>query len=183
MATITIDGTEFEVYADIDDADTYMKGAFHGQTWLELDEALKAQALVTATRILDRQEWRGEKADPEQYLQWPRSGVSIGGEPLSDDTFPVGIRYGTIELALILTQGTDVQNEQNTAQKIQSLRAGSVALSFFREAEGEPLRFPLIVHELISKYLLSGAVVLTGIATGVDGKTTTGEDFGFSRGF
>lgn len=179
--TITIGSTPVSVYADVGEADAYLEGAFHASNWLTATTLQKQQALITATRLLDRQRWKGSKEDEAQDLEWPRTGTGVSW--VEDDTIPEKVEQAGIELALALIDGSTVQGDANTAQKIQSLKAGSVALTYFRGAEGEPKRFPQIVHELLVDLLQNyNLTSLTGVATGTDGETVTGSDFGYSDG-
>lgn len=184
MATVTIgdqSSQPFAVYADVADADLYLSAALHAANWRAATDETKAMALVTATRILDRQRWKGDKTDDDQPLSWPRKSTGLAG--VEDDVIPQAIIDASIEIASALVDGTDIQNEQNTSQKIQSLRAGSVALTFFRGAEGTANRFPLIVQELLSLYLIGGSGSFGGVITsGTDGESVTRNDFGLNHG-
>lgn len=178
MATVTIDSVAFAAYADEDDADEYLLASFHASNWTSATELQKQMALVTATRLLDRQDWLGDKTSSSQTLEWPRTNTGVTG--VTNTVIPEDIVNACIELALSLVDGSEVQSEQNIAQKIQSLRAGSVGITYFRGAEGSPLRFPLIVHELVGKYLAGATRSLTGLASGVDSGDgdATNLDFG-----
>lgn len=166
MPTVELDAV-FEVYADVDMADVYFSGAYHGASWRDLeDEDEKARLLVTATRTLDRQRWKGDKTDAEQELQWPRSNTSVDG--VEDDTVPDDIINASLELALSILDGSDVQTEQTTTQRVQSMSAGSVSITNFRSVDDQKLRFPLPVQELVGKYLAGAGTTLVGVATGVD---------------
>lgn len=168
-----------EVYASLAETDAYMENAFHADAWRASTDELKERAIVTATRIFNRQRWLGEKTDPAQELAWPRTGTGLAG--VSDTVIPQDIIYGMMELALALVDGSEVQTEQNTSQKIASLSAGSVSISFFRGAEGAVLRWPLIIWELIRDYLEGSASGIGGIiVSGVDGESVTRNDFGFT---
>lgn len=173
---------DYEVYADLAMADAYMEFAFHGDTWRALTgttgDDSKERALVTATRLLNRQLWLGQLAVAGQELAWPR--INTGVEGVTDTVIPPDIVTAAIEIALALVDGSEVQNEQNTGQKIQSLQAGSVGITFFRGAEGVALRFPLIVWELIKKYLTGASAIAGIIVSGTDGESVTRHDFGLS---
>lgn len=184
--------SDIPVYAGVETADTYLNGASHGQTWFDLDDDGKGRALVTATRTLDRQQWKGAPAEtsPLQALDWPRIDTGVVG--VVDDEIPQDIVAAAIELALSLTQGASVQTEGNVAQKVQSLKAGSVSISYFGGASvSSTQRFPTIIDELVAPYLLYasdattansfGAVaggVAGGYAYGTDGESETDNDFG-----
>lgn len=182
MPTVEIDGEEFETYASLEDANKYMKGVFNNSTWFDplSDPETKARALVTATRLLDKQCWKGEKLDSSQPLQWPREVDGVSGTPDA-------IVQGCIELANLIINGSDVvTNVQPGVQTIQSLKAGSVAMSFFRDAESlftKNARFPVEVQELIGPYLCGSTTAISGsMASGTDGYSVTNEPFGFSEG-
>lgn len=181
MAEVDIDGTTYFAYASLEDADGYLAANLAADTWRGTDDDRKGMALVTATRVLDRQRWRGTKTDTAQVGAWPRSGTGLAG--VEDGTVPADIVNGSIELASALLDGSEAQTAQSTAQTIQSLRAGSVSLSYFRGAEGAPLRFPLPVMELIRLYLAGGGSGMAGaIAYGTGKQSTTVDDYGYTRG-
>ncbi len=163
MATVLIDSQPYITYADVVDADLYLLAAFHGATWRALtDTDEKSRALVTATRILDRQRWK------DSY------------DTFAEREVVQDIIDASIELANYLVEGNDPQNDQNVSQKIQALKAGSVSITYFRGAEGANLRFPLLIFELLRDYLAGGSATLTGIATGTDKETITDDPIGYN---
>jgi hypothetical protein len=169
-------------------ADAYLSAAYHADNWRALDDDSKGRALVTATRTLDRQEWLGVKTDDTYELDWPRKDTGVVG--VTDDVVPIDITNASIELALSLTQGSDVQNYQSANGNIQSLKAGSASITYFRGGGngGVPTRFPQIVWELVEPYLSGGAgaantALSASQSTGTDKETVTGRDFGYTQGF
>lgn len=165
MKTVDIGAESYSTYADEDDADAYLGASLHaGTTWSGASATTKTQALVTATRILDRQKWSSSYTT--QALRFAVANIVSA----------------SIEMALALVDGSDFQSEQSTGQKLQSIRAGSVSLSYFRGAEGTPHRFPLIVHELLRDYLAGSDLTLAGVATGVSATSVTGNDLGHTEG-
>lgn len=161
MEVVLVDSQPYDAYASVAQADLYLAAAIHaGTTWTGASDNTKGQALVTATRILDRQRW----ADAYD-TQAEREDVAA-------------IQDASVEMALALVDGSDLQTEQQTGQKLQSIRAGSVALSYFRGAEGTPTRFPTIVNELLRDYLAGDTATMVGVATGVGGTSSTEDDFG-----
>jgi hypothetical protein len=184
MPTVNIDGVDYEVYEDTDAIDEYLNAAAHGASWRDLtDDDEKGRYAVTASRLLDRQLWKGDATGLSgQTLAWPRTGTGVTG--VEDDVIPDPIYSAYFELCLALVDGSTVQTDQNTAQKAQSLSAGSVSITYFRGAEGDPLRFPLIVQELLNPYLAGTGQSLGGaLASGTDGFSVTDNDFGFGGGF
>lgn len=184
----TIDlGEPTEVYASVETADTYLEAAYHADNWRSLDDDSKGRALITATRTLDRQIWLGSKTDEDQALDWPRKNTGVNG--VVDNEIPIDIVNASIELALSITQGSNVQNVQSTESNIQSLRAGSAAITYFRGGSngGVATRFPQIVWELVKPYISGGmgsrsAALSPSQATGTSKTTVTDRDFGFTQG-
>lgn len=165
---------------ELDPADNYHALA-QNTTWMAYNVSAREGYLVRATRILNRQRWLGEKYDSAQALVWPRSGTGVDG--VEDDAVPQAIQDACAELALMIGSGSyDVENDANQAQKLQSIKAGSVGLTYFRGAEGRPHRFPLIVNELLRDYLAGGDLSIGMTATGTDGVSSTEDDFGHAEG-
>lgn len=184
--TVELD-QENPVYAGVETADAYLDGAYHADSWRNLDDDAKGRALVTATRTLDRQNWLGDKTDDTQALDWPRMNTGIPG--VVDNAIPLDIVNASIELALSLTQGSNVQNVQSGDSNIQNLRAGSASITYFRGGSngGAPTRFPQIVWELVKPYITGAAgafsrVAASTVATGTDKTTVTDNPFDFSQG-
>lgn len=184
MAVVEISSAEYFAYGTQDESDEYFAAAAHAQAWRDEDDAdVKGRALVTATRMLDRQKWQGEKTDPDQDGAWPRTGVAED-EPVNDEGVPLKVVHATFELALVLLNDPEaIQVTQNSSQKVSSLSAGSVSISYFRGAEGEPLRFPLPVMELIGDWLgASSDLGGIGFSSGIDGSSSFALGFGRTRG-
>lgn len=173
-------GLEYDTYATVAQADDYLNASVTATGWQALtSEDDKARYLVTATRTLDRQRWRGTKTDPAQPLEWPRTGTGVTG--VEDDVVPQDIINASIELAAALVDDTASVTSQNNEQTIQSLKAGSAAITYFRGAGGEPTRFPFNIMELIGDYLAGTAGAVGVIASGTDGETVTSKDYGYSQ--
>lgn len=164
MQQVTIDSAAYDSYASLAQADAYLAASSHAASWADKTDDEKGQYLVTATRVLDRQSW----ADAYD-TQAEREDVQA-------------VRDACVEMALALADGSDLQSEQTTAQKLQSIKAGSVSLTYFRGAEGRPHRFPLIVSELLRDYLAGANLSIGGVATGTDGTSSTDDDFGHTEG-
>jgi len=189
VETVSVDGTDYESYVSLEQADAYLNAAQHGATWqAETDDDVKGRAIVTAVRTLDRQRWKGERNpddSPTHSLEWPRINTGVAG--VEDDVVPQDILDATCELALSLMDGSTVQTEVGAQSKeTSSLKAGSVSISYFKGAitqdKVNPARFPLPVQELVQPYLAGGNSSVAGVAYGTDGESVTEEDFGYNGG-
>ena len=151
-------------YIEAIPADSYFAKS-QNAIWLALNAAAREGFIIRSTRLLNRQNWLD---DYDTLVK------RVAVQDIVD---------ACAELAADLAEGSSVEDEQTTAQKLQSIKAGSVALTYFRGAEGVSLRFPQVAHELLSKYLAgTGGSQLAGVVTGVDGVTVTAKDYGFNRG-
>jgi hypothetical protein len=180
---VQIDSQLYATYADVGEANLYLQANFLATAWFDLTETQRAQLLVTATRLFDRQCWLGDKTVEAQLLQWPRSETGIDG--VEDDVIPEDIVSGSIEMAFAILDGSEaINNSVPNAQKLRSISAGSVNLSWFRGAEGLVRfdRFPLPVQELIGKYLCSSQSIGGLFVSGVDGESVTNNDLGYNEG-
>lgn len=187
MTDVLIDSQPYDSYGGVEEGDFYFAAATHAANWTAASELVKGQALVTASRILNRQQWKGDKYEAAQPLAWPRANTGIDG--VEDTVIPTPIVEASFELALSLLDGSTVQTnpEAPQEQKTSSLKAGSVSISYFKgavtPAELKPGRFPLIVEELLKPYLGGDTTGLVSEASGVDACSVTEQDFGFTRGF
>jgi hypothetical protein len=156
------------------DADTYFSDAIHADTWRDASNTNKDRALVTAYRMLDRQEWKGSKTDPvtPQAQDWPRTGLSDPeGTPIADDSVPQFILDAQSELALSILNDPAVQTSADTGSNIRSVGAGSARIEFFVGTAGSEPRFPTIVNELIRYYLEGSSTLEAPYAGGTDNES------------
>lgn len=89
------------------DANSYVTAA-EAVAWVEArgkafigDETAVEQLLLTAMDLVEsfRAQFSGNKTDPEQSLQWPRTGATLDGVSLADDFIPKELKYAQIQLA------------------------------------------------------------------------------------
>jgi hypothetical protein len=166
-------GTSGNSYATIATADTYMDDSIRGAAnWTALTTDAKSRALLSATRLMDKQCWIGEKTAAANTLDWPRTGVTdASGAAVDEDTVPNGIIYGTIELAYELSQDPTLESGSNTGSNDKRYKAGSVELELFRPGGvlgvAGITRFPTVVMEYIKEFLC-GSTRGTPVSYGTD---------------
>lgn len=154
---------EYTVYADDEIADAYLGASIHAANWSAATLLTKGQALVTATRTLDRQVWRDEYNTFELREAVP------------------AIVAASIEMALALVDGTDVQNADTNTERVRSMSAGSVNISYFFSSVATT-RFPRIVQELLLPYIGGSGADFVSKAVGVDTETIFPANLGFNLG-
>jgi len=198
MGTVSISGKSFTIYGEQSDdsgappvsATTYFIGQINATGWDAASTSDRAKALVSATRILDKQLWAGSPTTPGQAQAWPRTGATdLDGNAIGTSVIPDEVVYATYELAgAILTtasvgtaagQGTNVKRELSR-EKVGELEV-ETETEYFTPTIGNPKlasRFPAIVQEYLRGLLASGAIAAT--VTGSAASNFAEDDFGFN---
>lgn len=167
--TVTLSGTDYEVYADLATIDSYMaaEASAYGTAWrAQIDSDAKARDAITATRLLDRQKWPGTKSDEFQDLEFPRDNMN--SDCAVDGVIPQRLIDAACVLAAMIEQGVDVTGSASIQTEIKRQKAGSVEIEYFRPFD-DVARFPLAVQELL-------ACLIAGINSGINGVYTSGTD-------
>lgn len=103
-------------YVTLSEADDYHDQRASFEAWNGLDEQTKERRLMSASDFLDSAyTFKGEKADPLQFRQFPRAG---------QENIPLAVKYAVCELAL---QG---ELNQNAEQKMASVRVGPLSVNY-----------------------------------------------------
>jgi len=171
-------------YITVANADAYLVYAINAGNWSASDTAIKESALISATRMLDRQPWAGSKtqAAPTQLLQWPRTGLTDrDGNALSDSVVPQEIIDATCELAVELINNPALASQPDTSSNIKRVKADTVEIEYIRAKNGP--RFPTIITELIGLWLSSLGSAYSGpFFGGAENETTLSDNFDLTGG-
>ena len=89
-------------YATVIEGDAYFATKLNADVWENADSSDKTKALEEGTRIIDRLNFAGEKADENQSEQFPRG---------TDTEVPEDIKFADCEIALALLDGVDPEIE------------------------------------------------------------------------
>ena len=155
MPTVDIGGETYEVYADVATADAYMNAAIGeaADAWRAADEEAKARGMVSGTRAIDLQQWKGEKTDPDQPLDFPRTGLTYpNGTAVPSDAVPQEVIDASIELGAMLNAGISIDPAEARATTARRLKAGSVEIENFRQF-GYVGVFPSQIMKLLGFWL------------------------------
>ena len=191
VTTVTIGVNSFDVYLDEVAASVYLAADLRlDPIWQAAEVEQQKQALVTATRILDQENWQGLPTDliTPQPLAWPRSGVvDKNGTTVQDTVVPAGVENGSVVLAASIIENPSLGTSQSTASNIKGVKAGPAGVTFFRPVQGAS--FPENVLDLFKEFLGAAASNAAGLASGTDrcSQTPNSADFGTeynrNRGF
>jgi len=123
MATVTVNSEDYSSYTTVEEADLYLAAdVSRAAAWEALDEDPdKGRALVTATRLLQRQRWRAGAPDPEA------------------DVAEV-VQQATAILAADIVSRPGLGDSGSTTSNIKSVGgAGVPTVEFFAPVRGAPL--------------------------------------------
>lgn len=186
MGQVSISGVTYDIYgthtgapvAGVLSAQQYFAAATHASAYTTADGTNQKKALVTATRMLDRAPWQGQKTSPAQALQWPRTGVvDKYGNEVDSAAVPADIIYGCYELALAILEDEVTQTQKNTGTNVRRQKNIDKVADLMQEVETEYFRptdllagrFPTIVQELVGQYMSgAGSSIAGAFASGTD---------------
>jgi len=119
-------------YVTVEEADLYFADKLDVAAWVEADATLKAQALITATSMLDLMSWTGSAVYEDQDLAFPRTGEyfdpKIGSLVVLEETVvPNRIIKANLELAYHLLNNDGLLDSSGT---VKNLEVGSIKLEF-----------------------------------------------------
>lgn len=121
MPQVQINGNNYDVYADVAFADEYLAGDMvRDATWSALDAGVKPKALVSATRLLLRLDWRA-------------------GQPPAYDDVPLEVQQATAMLAADIALKPTLGDNAASGSNIKAVGAGSARVEFFAPVTGAVL--------------------------------------------
>lgn len=111
-----------DFYGSLKDADLYFCNRLNSKVWEQAEENDKKKALIEATRLIDRLNFKGSKADLTQWLQFPRG---------TDTLVPQDIKIACYEIGYRLLDDIDIEMEIDNLS-VTSEGFSSVRTSFDR---------------------------------------------------
>jgi hypothetical protein len=183
--TVTISTNEYTVYESVAFISAYL-AADPGRSarWAAFTTDQKSQGAVASTRYIDRQSWAGSKADADQDLAWPRTGVTYpDGTAVASDTVPQQVLDAFCLLACDLVAKPADADKLSTANNNKRVKAGSAEVEKFRPEAGTPL---LTAAQALLGQFLGGSAAASDIGAGYAGGTCQQSrfcgDYEFTRG-
>lgn len=117
-------------YVTLDEANAYFADSSNAAEWQALSNDGKEDALVSSTRVLDKESWVGVAVSTSQSLAFPRSGSYYDpkyGQVVyfDEEDTPSRVKEATFEMALHLLKNPD---SLNSASTVKELKVGSIEL-------------------------------------------------------
>lgn len=168
-------------YVTLAEAESYFEDSVKFEDWAAYGDEIKNRALVTATRLMERQVWKGEKTSSGQSLAFPRSGLTDRqGGTVDDSSIPDVVKNAQCELALALLEDSAVEGQNNAGSNIRSVRAGPTQVDYFRPTGGP--RFPHLVHEMLYPFLSSASETGGPAGTGLSNDSKFDDSYKITGG-
>jgi len=98
-------------YLTVIEANKYFDERLNSEDWEWASAVERLKALKTATRLMDRLNYIGEKTDKDQELEFPRGG---------DTKVPREIQWACCEIAIKMLSGLDSDMEVDALGTIKS---------------------------------------------------------------
>ncbi|MCP3731809.1 hypothetical protein M9978_15395 [Sphingomonas sp. MG17] len=137
-------------YVTIEAANALAGERLFASAWNAASGDARAQALMTATALLDRLQWQGRKAVSSQPLAWPRIDDRCSeGYPLATE-IPAPIAAATVELAIHLLATGELPGGPAIMQR---MLGDSMVMHFAHVAD----ELPKHVRRLIEPFLRSSS--------------------------
>jgi hypothetical protein len=158
MGSVTIGATDYDIYGTEAGADAYMAAKIGATAWAAAVTLTKQQALVTATRMIER------------YLA--SKGQTVDPSGAVDEE----IENANYELANALVIDSALQDNATQSNNTRRLKAGSAEVEYFRPVDAG--RMPFQVNELLNGWLaVNGGGTYSGVgaAYGTCNESTLGD--------
>jgi len=136
-------------YVSLNEANAYFENRLDAAAWLEADDTMKSQALVTASAFLNELNWTGVAISDSQFLAFPRTGSYFDpklGKYIEFVDIPERVANATFELAYHLMNNDGLLDDTGT---ITNLSIGSIRL----DIRSEPNKIPPFVRKIIRPLL------------------------------
>lgn len=154
----TISSASANSYVSLSDATTYFADRFGGEAWsgngVGDDESKQTQALLTAARRMQEENWLGSRIDTTQALAWPRSGVEKPDGPYRSlyltTEIPQPVKDAQCELALWLMATNQRPGEANRRVKTWSADGASATFEYQGTIQTMPSEYVSLVTPLIA---------------------------------
>lgn len=165
----TVGGANANSFTTVAKADAYHANQLYSDAWTVAPvptDAVKAQALITATRLIvsafNTVGWAGWSATTTQRLPVPRSGMQYpNGANIPNTIIPADLEDATAEMALKLIEAgmmpDGISDTESQSVGLKRLKVGSIELEFDHASGGETsIEIPESVFAMISYMFESG---------------------------
>lgn len=141
-------------YVTVNEASDYFGMRIAHDAWSNASTTEQSEALVTASLIVDRNEWIGQAVSSSQALAWPRKNAVYYDRRLGmqitipeSEGAPLLVKEAVYEQALHLLNYPEIM--EGATQTFESISVGSISLT---DSNGDTTRIPVRPNESL-KYI------------------------------
>ena len=147
--TITVDVNS---YISAADADTYFGERLYADDWTSASDAVREKALIMARRVIDQQQFTGERTGADQFA-WPRLGItSVDGS-----TVPQDVVDAQCELALAFIRNDLTLNDENRGVRSSRQQVGPIVTETVYDGRAPARALPDVVAAMLRPYLAAAS--------------------------
>lgn len=133
-------------YISLADADIYFNTRFGSEAWIALNDTVKEQLLISATRALDLYcDWSGYPNDDDQLLSFPRDFKEV----------PSKVIIAQCEIAFSILENESVIDANNP--NLKKMKADVVELVFGDMSSTENTLYNDFVTRLLNGFCSNGS--------------------------
>lgn len=133
LTTLTLGANNYISYASVAEADAYLAAdPVRGATWAGLTNDQKIINLVASTRRMDLLDYSGTKVSATQEREWPRTGATCDGTPVTDTDVPIQLQDATILNAGSIAIDPTNANQGSSGSNVKRVQAGTAQVEFFQ---------------------------------------------------
>lgn len=146
-------------YVSLLEAESYFDTRIDSGAWVNADDEDKESALVTATLIVDENQFIGVAVSSEQSLGWPRTGATTFDTKLnltvtySDSEIPKRLKLAVFEQAYHLLSNENLID--NKSQNFEEISIGSITLKDSNSDTGRVPMVPSLVRTFLKPLMLN----------------------------
>ncbi len=140
-------------YVSLAEAETYFETRLDAGAWLNADIDDKESALVTATLIVDENQFIGVAVSSEQSLGWPREGATFIDPKLGlqvtfqNNEIPTRLKKAVFEQAYHLLSNENLLDAKS--QNFEEISIGTISL---KDSNSDTTKIPM-TPSLVKRFL------------------------------
>lgn len=135
-------------YISATDANDYFIERLYADDWFSVSTTDQEKALVMARRIIDQQQFTGERTGADQLLAWPRSGMSY----VDSSTVPQDVADAQCELALAFIRNDLTLNDESRGVRSSRQQVGAIVTETVYDGRAPVRALPDNVAAILRPY-------------------------------
>jgi hypothetical protein len=135
-------------YVSAANADIYFGERLYADDWTSASDAVREKALIMARRVIDQQQFTGERTSADQLLAWPRMGIAS----VDSSTVPQDVVDAQCELALAFIRNDLTLNDDTRGVRSSRQQVGSIVTETVYDGRAPARALPDVVAAFLRPY-------------------------------